>query len=251
MSRIIGGDLVATVPAALPHIDPGPLTGTPPDLSAPGAEARLRDLLGYLDLMDAVLAGSDPPAPYQATGRVDDPVSGFRAATYFGLGGGVVVAFAGTEPGSVADLITDLLGAATVTRQDTQAIALARTASTAHPGLVFVGHSLGGRLAAEASIVTRCPAVTLNAAGVSEAAALFVGDSGPDAPGARERVLAYQVAGDILSVAQDATRLPDAFGVHVLLPNPGTDPIDSHGIAAARAAIGMLLGDAAVTADTR
>lgn len=225
----------------------GSQMGWPMPAGASADEIKLRELLQYTYMMAAVIAGTPPPAPYTQIDAKSSEFTGFQAAVYQGPQGQIVGAFAGTDPGSAMDIATDVVGSAAVTPQDVQAVLLARRVVAKYPQaiVVFVGHSLGGRLAAEASIATGRPAVTLNAAGVSTAAHLFAGGLGPDAPGARQRVTSYEVAGDILSTGQEMTPLPVAFGMRVVLPNPGDRPLASHSIAAAQASIQELLAKGA------
>ncbi|MCL1840190.1 MAG: hypothetical protein FWF75_00350 [Propionibacteriaceae bacterium] len=112
-------------------------------------------------------------------------MTGFQARVSQDPDGRIVVAFADTGPTSMADWATDVIGAASVTPQDVEALLHARRVVAAHPsaGILMTGHSLGGRLAAEASIATGHPAVTLNAAGVCLAAHLFASGGGPHDPG--------------------------------------------------------------------
>lgn len=135
----------------------------------------------YADLARAGY-GDEPPDGYQfATDQelrslgidpksLHDRGSGFDAQVLIGRDGKYVVSFAGTNPKDHADLRADAEGALGTTTQSGQAIALATTIAS-HCGkdnVEFVGHSLGGREAALASIAVGSKAITFNAAGVSD-----------------------------------------------------------------------------------
>jgi pimeloyl-ACP methyl ester carboxylesterase len=101
--------------------------------------------------------------------RALERTSGLRAGVYSNGAGKTVVAFAGTDPRSGADLATDVaqeLGLST--RQYRQADKLvARVAATVgKDSVVVVGHSLGGGLAATSALANGVNAVVFNAAGV-------------------------------------------------------------------------------------
>lgn len=117
------------------------------------------------------------------------------------------------------------------TAQYSQAIRLAQQCQRAFgDDLVLTGQSLGGGLAASASMVTGVPAVTYNAAGVHRRT---VERFGVDFNEAREiaedgNIRSYRVEGDILTRVQEQTPIlrslmPDAVGVQIDLPNPYPD----------------------------
>ncbi len=138
------------------------------------------------------LAGSayGPPGPVVVNGHTWTPLSaaeldelgvtsdmlkdescGFSATIYRDEDGTLVVAYAGTDPKTGADLLTDAQGAApsSLSDQTERAVQLALRVDNASEGpVIFTGHSLGGRLAAVSSITTDRSAVTFNAAGVSD-----------------------------------------------------------------------------------
>lgn len=90
--------------------------------------------------------------------------------------------------------------------------------------LSFVGHSLGGGLAAMASIVTGCDAITFNAASVySERFPLmeWLGISESDT----SHIYAYVMEGEFLSMIQTAD------GTIIIVPNlDNKNPLGAHGI---------------------
>jgi hypothetical protein len=96
--------------------------------------------------------------------------TGFQAGIYSNGHGDYVLAFAGTDFKSVADWRANVgQGLGLSTAQYNQARVLAQDARDAFgSNLAITGHSLGGGLASEASLATGVPAVTFNAAGLSD-----------------------------------------------------------------------------------
>ncbi|RMH94507.1 hypothetical protein EBB59_02205 [Lysobacter pythonis] len=117
------------------------------------------------------------------------------------------------------------------TAQYSQAIRLAQEAQRAFgDNLVLSGQSLGGGLAASASMVTGVPALTYNAAGVHRRTVERFGVSFDEAReiAAAGNIRSYRVDGDILTQVQEKTpilrsMMPDAVGVQIDLPNPYPD----------------------------
>lgn len=149
---------------------------------------------------------------------LSDEKTGLTSGIYTDGKGHYVVAFAGTVTNETGDIRADIeQGAGMSNAQYNQAIALARDVKqTAGPGNVaFTGHSLGGGLAATASAATGEPAVTFNAAGVSNETLRSVGFANPnDARAAFEtngQIRSYSVDGDILTTA-DENGIPPQLG---------------------------------------
>ena len=95
--------------------------------------------------------------------------SGLRAGVYTNDTGQTVVAFAGTNPRSGADLLTDVAqDIGLPTAQYRQAQELVRNVAEARgpENVVVVGHSLGGGLASTSALENGVRAVVFNAAGV-------------------------------------------------------------------------------------
>lgn len=180
---------------------------------------------GWSRVPDAQLRGFgiDPKS-------LDDPKSGFKARIYGDGDGHYVLAFSGTDEGK--DWKTNFAqGLGFETAQYNQAMALARQAKVAFGDeFVITGQSLGGGLAAAASVATDTPAVTFNAAGVHDKTMERIGLD-PDAA-AREAenglIRRYAVKNEILTELQEHTPvmrglMPDALGHKIELPDP--DPL--------------------------
>lgn len=97
--------------------------------------------------------------------------TGFQAAVFIDGDGNVVAAYAGTDPASGADIITNADQATEqMEGQYITGMLLAAKLQENLPegrSLVLTGHSLGGGIARGASVATGAPAVTFNAAGLS------------------------------------------------------------------------------------
>ncbi|WP_024892037.1 DUF2974 domain-containing protein [Luteimonas huabeiensis] len=173
--------------------------------------------------------------PPGITTPLQSDASGFQAQIYTDGNGNYALAFAGTEFTSGADWLANLgQGLGFETAQYRDAMALAQEASAEWgDNLVITGHSLGGGLASAASLATGNPAVTFNAAGLSDQT---LRDLGFTPNGARElaadgQVRRYTVENDILTaVQQNGSPLPDALGHQLQLENTHfiKDPIRAH-----------------------
>lgn len=180
---------------------------------------------------------------------LEDAGSGFRAAIYQNPAGQYVVAYAGTNPKEIPDLKADAAQAFGLeTKQYDQAIALAKRAEVAFGdgNVAFTGHSLGGGLAAAASLATGGSAVTFNAAGLSNGT---LRDLGFNPNGIREQaadsgqVRRYSLNSDPLTLAQQdlpaipipftplTISPPNAVGheLRIALPEGTTPVIGAHG----------------------
>lgn len=220
------------------------------------------------DLIDVNQAIGDPDAPlppgYDRASPEDlaslglDPSmmsddNGFIAEVFVDPDGNYVVAFAGTTAGeapgtpsqgmSDPDIVEDAVGAATVSPQTAQVLAITEAVSSSGNGdnVVWTGHSLGGRLAAIAALDTGNAAITYNSAGVSQATIDYVAASnGTDAQTLVDQandgqVRRYWTGNDPLTGAQErypgtADAAPDALGHAIPLSPPTEDlPLDGHG----------------------
>lgn len=194
---------------------------------------------GYKRLSDDQVAalGIDPAL-------LRDPSNGFAAGVLYNTQTGqYVVTFAGTDFGDSNDVAEDATGAMTVSPQSRDAIRLA-DAVNASPlvanNAVYVGHSLGGRLAAVASMESGNPAVTFNAAGVSPATVAYMasqnGISTADLYGRLTdgQVRQYSTSDDPLTNVQETypTRniAPDGIGARITLGGSNLNPVTGHGM---------------------
>lgn len=168
-----------------------------------------------------------------------DADSGFQAALYRGADGRHVLAFAGTQdwPDWKQNLRQGI-GAESAQYHMAQELAVKSVAAFGD-SLVITGHSLGGGLASAAALACGAPAVTFNAAGLSDATIEQL-THGADAGTIRDlyaqngEIRRYQVEGEILTRLQEETPLasnlmPDAIGADIHLepaePAPaGTNP---------------------------
>lgn len=159
-----------------------------------------------------------------------DRKSGFDASFYRDASGAVALVFAGSDEGR--DWKHNFgQGLGFEDAQYDQAIALTRQARLAFGDrVVLTGQSLGGGLAAAASMVNEVPAVTFNAAGVHDNT---IERYGIDARVAKHEaneglVRHYVVQNDILTHLQERAfplnlAMPDAPGARIVLPDP--DPL--------------------------
>jgi len=170
-------------------------------------------------------AGIDPRA-------LHDKESGFDAAFYRDSAGHVVLGYCGTdELHDWSHNIGQGLGAKDA--QYDQAMNLAREAKRVFgEELAITGHSLGGGLAAAASMATDTPAVTYNAAGVNDRTLEREGiDASAAKAYAKEGLIrAYHVNNEILTHLQEDSfpikyAMPDAAGHQIELPDP--DPLST------------------------
>ena len=182
----------------------------------PGTWARMDDAA-------VRAAGIDPTL-------LHDTKSGFDASLYRDASGAVVVAYAGSNewkdwPHNFRQ------GLGSEDAQYGQAIALAQEAKRAFgDGVVLTGQSLGGGLAAAASMVNEVPAVTFNAAGVHDNTLERYGLDADALKREAEQGLirSYHVRNEILTHLQEDSiplkwAMPDAAGHKIELPDP--DPL--------------------------
>ena len=166
--------------------------------------------LGDAQLLEA---GIDPAA-------LDNPETGFRAGIYTDGDGNYVLGFAGSNELQDWTGPNFEQGIGWQNEQYDQAVELSRLADEAFgDNLVITGHSLGGGLAATASLATGNAAVTFNASGVHDNTIERLGLD-PDtarADAAAGQVRRYNISGDPLTAAQE-----DVFGSKWVMPDaPG------------------------------
>ena len=234
--------------------DPG--TGYGVDRASAAGSMLGTDQDGRDGLVIDMLAGDIPPGFSEVTDpdtlaelgltpdMLTDHESGFAAHVYQDENGAVVVVFEGTDFGDPTQ--TDLLkenvpGGTGMGPQSESAMAIAQAigASDRQGDVIYGGHSLGGRLAEIAAMTSGNPAVTANAAGVSDATIDYIAQQNGMT---REQVLAdvnnglvraYRTDDDILTNLQEkwpisSGLLPDHHGTHVDLGGE-QNPVDGHG----------------------
>lgn len=179
-------------------------------------------------------------------GMLRDDGTGFEAEVFRTPDGDYVVAFAGTTAGAGAgapDIPEDVIGAGTVSPQTGNVLALTEAISNSGHGddVVYTGHSLGGRLAAEAALATGNAAVTYNSAGVSDATVDYIAQANGTSAAQLQanadagQVRSYRTGDDVLTYAQERYRgsenaAPDALGVPIdITPPEGDDNLDGLG----------------------
>ena len=148
---------------------------------------------------------------------------GFSAAMYGSKESGFVVSLRGTQLLSLADWYSNVLQAFGIPNPQYQMVkSLARTIYDRTGGnVLFVGHSLGGGLASAAAMVTGANAITFNAAGLHPWTA----------SGGRPQIAALYIQGEILSLVQDISPLPNASGQRIgFSPKGVSNPIGLHSI---------------------
>ena len=135
---------------------------------------------------------------------------------------GTIISYRGTDQG--ADWGENLSQA---TGHETQQYDLAIKLATDIKGvitgdLLLTGHSLGGGLASAAAIYSGTKAITFNAAGLSSR-------YGGGHPAGNQYIDAYYTSGDVLSLFQDLTPLPNAAGNRIRqAPNSFSTPLKLH-----------------------
>lgn len=169
---------------------------------------------------DLRAAGIDPAL-------LEDAKTGFRAGLYRDAGGDVVLAFAGSN--DAHDWLSNFRqGLGFDDAQYDRARDVALLAKAAYGDrLAITGHSLGGGLASAAALAAQTPAVTFNAAGLSDKT---IQRLGLDPGAARSQadgglVRRYAVNGEILTHEQEDAvpqrwLLPDAVGHEIRLNDP-------------------------------
>jgi len=251
------------------HGDPGPVGALPSDSqaatykgTAPNAEdlnfAKTNAAIDSDPAKDATAAADSRahPEKYGGYRRLTDDelraigidpallrnnADGFAAGVMVNKAGQYVVVVTGTDFNTVEDVSEDATGAMTVSPQSADAIRLAQ-AVNASPTLadnaVYVGHSLGGRLAAVASMESGNPAITFNAAGVSPATVAYMasqnGISTAEMYGqlTAGQVRQYSTADDPLTNIQESyptkNVAPDGVGARISLGGSSINPADGH-----------------------
>lgn len=221
----------------------GEVRGRQPHVIDRELSSLLQDNYVVTDLRRG-LVGNAPPLPggwarmddneVRAAGihprLLHDAKSGFDASFYRNAQGHVVLAFTGTDEGR--DWKHNFAqGLGLEDAQYGRAINLGQKARDAFgEDVIFAGHSLGGGLAAAASMATEVPAVTFNAAGVHDRTLERYGlDAGVlKHEAAQGLIRTYHVKNELLTHLQEDSiplkwAMPDAAGHRIELPDP--DPL--------------------------
>ncbi|WP_149195112.1 phospholipase [Luteimonas suaedae] len=195
------------------------------ELSAAAYDPSVRSVGDWTRLDDAQLlaAGIDPAS-------LENPETGFRAGIYTDGEGNHVLAFAGSNEFQDWTGANIRQGLGWQAEQFDEAVQLAQLADAAFgDSLAITGHSLGGGLAATASLATGNTAVTFNASGVHDDTMRDLGLD-PDAAkadAAAGQIRRYNVDGEALTTAQQdiwgVNGIPDAPGHEIVLDDP--DPL--------------------------
>lgn len=162
--------------------------------------------------------------------RVSDQ-NGFSAAV-FRKAGRVVVAYRGTS--SLSDWAQSLQNSGdNATSQGRQAVELATgvVAAFGRHAVDFTGHSLGGSLAAQASVATGSAATTFNAAGIGEGNWANAAEAGGDGASA-DNVVNFSTANDVLTDVQTLTGSTPAVGAQITVTSSAGDPVSGHSTSA-------------------
>jgi hypothetical protein len=131
--------------------------------------------------------------------------SDYRSALY-SKDGKYVLAFAGTNPGSMADIKTDIQSIVSgKSEQFETALDEARSVVNEYGkgNVEFTGHSLGGGLASAASLATGSHAITFNALGLSRTLKSNLGISSGDT----KNINAFIIRGEAVDYYQSSIGL--------------------------------------------
>ena len=165
--------------------------------------------------------GQLPAALKDAT--FEDPNTGFRAMLYQSKDTQeIVVVYRGVRRTNILQdsqtCLSQGLGFGAAIYQ--QAIQLAKAVVAAYGDkVIFTGHSMGGGLAASASIGANRPAVTFNSAGVHPATLEGFGLDDATIDERLKSIENYYVPGEWLSTLQRPCFVKSAAGIHIPLPD--------------------------------
>lgn len=177
------------------------------------------------------------PKGWSRAGTVSGP-EGFYAVVYVNPRTGEhVLAFRGSQPpGSdfdSSDWAQDLLNAGDLpTAQGLWAVKVAQQFRHDHPGtnVSITGHSLGGSLAASASVATGIPATTFNSAGIGAGNYGFAHAAGGRRPDPESQITNFHTTNDILTDLQEHGPVYAAAGAQVTIASTTGNPGSAHGM---------------------
>jgi RHS repeat-associated protein len=178
---------------------------TPPQKKDPCDQLR-SDLTAAQNSRGAY--GGDPAPGWSPRGDpITDP-SGFSATMFEGPNGELQLAFAGTDPTDWGDIVSSY-DQAFGNIGDHYRFLDSLDAMFGSGNFSVTGHSLGGGLASVFGSATGRTTTTFNSAGIHSETMRYYNFSADDAA---NHVRAISVRGDILTVAQTLTPLPEAIG---------------------------------------
>lgn len=186
---------------------------------------------GYRRLTNGQIAQLLGVSEQEATRLMRNEKSGFQAGCYQNDAGEYFVTFAGTDFSQNNDVYEDIFGGLSVSPQTDDVLNLVSAIENSDIGgdnFVYLGHSLGGRLAAVASLASGNAAITFNAAGVSPATLSYLASSqGLTAQqlislSSGGQIRSYATSDDLLTNLQEripvaSQLMPDAVGQRIQL----------------------------------
>ncbi len=162
---------------------------------------------------------------------LSDQDNGFGAHLYLDRDGKPIIVFDGTDFNNPKDVAECGIGGVTVSphTQNVMEVVRALESSGYADEAIYTGHSLGGRLAAEAGMASGNGAVIFNAAGVSEASINYIASQRGMTPESLRTemdagsVRSYRNDNDVLYLLQEHMPgvnylMPDAVGVQHTIP---------------------------------
>jgi hypothetical protein len=190
------------------------------------------------DLADSAYKDSGAPEGWDRLSRAELAAYGitmpggdhdFEAAVYRGPHGEIVVAYRGSETGrrggwaDAEDWTQNAQNAGGLpTSQGEQAVDLAKQVTDVFgEDVEFTGHSLGGSLAAMASVATGGDATTFNAEGIGDgnyAMAVEAGGGGGNA----DNVTNFRTSTDPLTIGQEGLGMIPPAGAQITVPSGST-----------------------------
>jgi RHS repeat-associated protein len=189
-------------------------------------------MVTYAQLANAAYAGVPAPGGWTAAKSIDDSGTGFHATLFLSETGQAVLAFRGTDQGSVLQGVQDWYTNVTnavigISPQYVEAAEVATWAKRQYgDSLTIVGHSKGGGQAQFAGLVTGTPTVAFNGAGLSPPEFVALGLRGKMTTSNQALITHVNNKNDVL------TGLANSGGMNVGTTYPvdsgDQDPIQAH-----------------------